>query len=220
MKLVASFFLLAILSAYAQTGPPSTVVASGTASISVTPDQAQINVSAVTQAANAQDATSQNATIASNIISQVTQALGTSGTVQTVNYSVNPTYNNQGTLTGYSVTNSIQITLNDLTMTGKIIDTAVQAGASRIDSLQFTLKDDSGPRAQALAAATNKAKALAGAMASAVGLQATSFITIQQSGASVATPTTVGTATPTTTPIQAGSLTVTGTVTISMQLSQ
>jgi hypothetical protein len=219
MRLVASFFLLALLSAPAQTGNRSTVVASGTASISVTPDQAQIDVSAVTQAASAQDATSQNATIAANIIAQVTQALGTSGTVQTVNYSVNPTYNNQGNLTGYSVTNTIQVTLNDLTITGKIIDTAVQAGASRIDSLQFTLKDDSGPRAQALAAATNKAKTLANAMAAAAGLQATSFITIQEAGATVVSPT-LGTAAPTTTPIQSGQLTVTGTVTISMQLSQ
>src|SRR5580658_624752 len=93
MKLLCSFFILTIL-AVAQTTPPqASVVANGTASVSVTPDQAQINVSAVTQAATAQDATSQNATIAANIIAQITQALGASGTVQTVNYSVSPNYN-------------------------------------------------------------------------------------------------------------------------------
>ncbi len=226
MKFVASFFILTILtalSASAQTGARSTVVATGTASVSVSPDQAQINVSAVTQAATAQEATSQNATIASNIIAQVTQVLGSSGTVQTVNYSVNPVYTTQGgtaVLTGYTVTNSIQVTLNDLTITGKIIDTAVQAGASRIDSLQFTLKDDSAARSQALGAATNKAKTLAAAMATSVGLQTTSFITIQESGATVQTPTAIGTATPTTTPVQPGQLTITGNVTISMQLTQ
>src|ERR1017187_6453509 len=102
------------------------VLATGTASISVTPDQAQINVSAVTQAATAQDATSQNATIAANVIAQLTQALGGSGIVQTVNYSVSPVYtypqNGSPVLTGYTVTNSIQVTLHDLTITGKIID--------------------------------------------------------------------------------------------------
>ncbi len=226
MKIVASYTFLAIvmaLGADGQTAARSTVVASGTASVSVSPDQAQINVSAVTQAATAQDATSQNATIASNIISQLTQALGSSGTVQTVSYSVNPVYTTQGgnsVLTGYTVTNNIQVTLNDLTITGKIIDTAVQAGASRIDSLQFTLKDDSAARAQALGAATNKAKALATAMATSVGLTASSFVTIQEFGASVLAPTTLGTAAPTATPVQPGQLTVTGNVTISMQLTQ
>jgi len=222
MKHALSFLILPILTALgasAQGPTRPSVVASGTASVSVTPNQAQIDVSAVTQAATAQAATSQNATIAANIIAQVTQALNGAGTVQTINYSVNPTYNNQGSLTGYSVTNSIQVTLNDLTITGMIIDTAVQAGASRIDSLQFTLKDDSSARSQALAAATTKAKTLAAAMAAAAGLRIGPFITIQESGAVVATPTTLGVAAPTT-PIQPGQLTVTGSVTISMQLSQ
>jgi len=226
MKHVVSFFILALLaalSASAQTNAPASVLATGTASVSVTPDQAQINVSAVTQAATAQDATSQNATIAANIIAQVTQALGGSGTVQTVNYSVSPTYtypqNGTPILTGYTVTNSIQVTLNDLTITGKIIDTAVQAGASRIDSLSFSLKDDSSARAQALSAATVKAKAKAVAMAASVGLTAGSFITIQESGAVVQTPTLTGTApVATTTPVQVGTLTVTANVTISMTL--
>ncbi len=154
----------------------------------------------------------------------MTQALGASGTVQTIGYSVNPVYATQGgnsVLTGYMVTNSIQATLNDLTLTGTIIDTAVQAGASRVDSLSFSLKDDTSARSQALAAATTKAKALATAMATAAGLQPGRFITIQEAGATVLTPTTLGSApTSSTTPIQSGQLTITGSVTISMQLTQ
>lgn len=226
MRLVYSLFIAGILSVFsasAQPSSPASVVASATASVSAPPDQAQINVSAVTQAATAQQATSQNATIAANIISQVTQALGSSGTVQTVSYSVNPVYTTQAgnsVLTGYMVTNSIQVTLNDLTLAGTIIDTAVQAGASRVDSLNFQLKDDTSARTQALAAATTKAKALASAMAAAAGLQVGRFITIQQSGTSVVSPTTVGVAAPTSTPIQSGNLTITASVTISMQLNQ
>src|ERR1039458_9824931 len=105
MKLVGSFFILTILMALsvsAQTPARSSVLATGTASVSVTPDQAQINVSAVTQAATAQDG---------------------SGTIKTVNYSVTPVYNypkdgSAAVLTGYTVTNSIQVILNDLTITG------------------------------------------------------------------------------------------------------
>jgi uncharacterized protein YggE len=226
MKLFGSFFILsflATLTASAQNTPPATVQATGTASVSVTPDQATINVSAVTQAATAQGATSQNATIAANIIAQITQAVGTAGTVQTVNYSVSPNYNypqnGSPILTGYTVTNSIQVTLSDLTITGKIIDTAVQAGASRIDSLQFSLKDDSTARAQALSAATLKAKAKATAMAASVGLTASAFITIQESGAVVQPLVLTGTAgVAASTPVQPGQLTVTANVTISMRL--
>jgi uncharacterized protein YggE len=212
------------LSALAQ-APRPTVQATGNASISVTPDQAQISVSAVTQALTAQDAANQNATLATNIQTQIAQALGTTGTVKTVGYSVNPNYkySNDGTatLTGYTVTNSIQVTLNDLTITGKIIDTATQAGASRIDSLQFTLKDDTDARSQALKAATVKAKSKADAMAASVGLKTGAFLAIQEAGA-VVTPATLTNAPGATasTPIQPGNLNVTGNVTIAVELTQ
>ncbi len=162
----ACAFLFCTVTAFAQTVPPRSVVtATGQGNVSVTPDQAHIDVSVVTQAATAQDASNQNASIATNVIAQVKQALGTTGTVQTVGYSVNPNYNNTGALTGYTVTNSIRIMLNDLTRTGSLIDTATQAGATRINSLQFTLKDDSAARSQALQSAVTKAKAKADAMA-------------------------------------------------------
>ena len=225
MKLIGSFFLLAAFSAVAQTPPRSTVQATGTASVSVTPDQAQINISAITQAATAQDAVSQNATIATNIISQLTQALGSSGTVKTVSFSVSPIYtfnnkDNTSTLTGYTVTNSIQVTLNDLSIAGKIVDTATQAGASRIDSLHFSLKDDTDAGSQALKAATVKAKAKADAMAASVGAKTGAFLVIQESGAVIQPITTGVLAGAASTPIQAGTLNVTGNVTISVELLQ
>jgi uncharacterized protein len=223
MKLAGFLLLLATL-AFAQTPQPSTVQATGTGSVSVTPDQAQINVSAVTQASTAQDAANQNATIATNIQAQLTQALGSSGTVKTVNYSVSPNYkfatDGTSTLLGYTVTNSIQVTLNDLSITGKIIDTATQAGATRVDSLQFTLKDDTDARSQALRAATLRAKAKADAMAASVGLKTGSFLVIQESGA-VVQPLTTGVAPgAAATPVTPGQLSVTGNVTIAVQLVQ
>lgn len=225
MKLVCSLVFLTALSGLAQTPQPrATVQATGTASVSVTPDQAQISVSAVTQAATAQDAANQNATIANNIQTQLAQALGSSGTVKTTNYSVTPNYNypNNGppVLVSYTVTNTIQVTLNDLSITGKIIDTATQAGATRIDSLTFTLKDDTDARSQALKAATVKAKAKADAMASSVGLKTGSFLAIQEAGA-VVQPVTVSTpGTSASTPVQPGNLNVTGNVTIAVELTQ
>ena len=225
MKLICAVFFTALVASAQTPAPRSTVQATGTATVYVTPDQAQVNVSAVTTAATAQDAANQNATIATNIQTQIGQALGTSGSVKTINYSVSPnyTYNKDGssTLTGYTVTNSIQITLNDLTITGKIIDTAVQAGASRIDSLVFTLKDDTDARSQALKAATLKAKAKADAMAASVSLTTGPILAIQEAGAVITPIITTGAPGATaSTPVQPGNLNVTGNVTISVQLSQ
>ena len=224
MKLVCCLLVFAALSATAQVTPRAAVEATGTATISVTPDQAQINISAITQAPSAQDAVSQNATIAANIIGQVTQAVGSSGAVKTVAYAVSPNYtypqNAPAVLSGFTVTNTIQVTLTDLTITGKIIDTATQAGASRIDSLQFTLKDDTDARSQALRAATVKAKAKADAMAASVGLKTGNFFAIQEAGAVVQPMRLGATAGTAATPVQAGTLDVTGNVTISVELSQ
>jgi uncharacterized protein len=216
--LAAGPLLFASLAAFAQNPPRATVQATGNASVSVTPDQAQITVSAITRAATAQDAANQNATVASNIQGQLAQALGTSGTVKTVGYSVNPDYSQGGNpvITGYTVTNTIQVILSDLSITGRIIDTATQAGAGRIDGLVFSLKDDTDARSQALRAAAQKAKAKADAMAASLGLKTGSVIAIQEAGA-VIQPVTAG---PTTaaTPIQPGQLNVTGNVTIAVEL--
>src|SRR5580700_4014269 len=92
MKILSTLFLITALSVSAQGPQRSTVQATGTGSVAVTPDQAQIDVSAITQAATAQDAASQNATLATNIQAQVAQVLGTSGSVKTINYSVSPNY--------------------------------------------------------------------------------------------------------------------------------
>ena len=224
MRLFCSLVLLATWSVSAQT-PTSVhpvVRANGDASISITPDQARIHVSVLTQASSAQDAASQNTSTTAIVIAQLTQTLGGSGTVQTVSYSVTANYTYpQGAppvLTGYTVTNSLEVVLNDLTLSGKVIDTAVQAGATRIDNLQFTLKDDSAARNQALRAATQKAKSKADAMAASLGLKLGNVLVIQESGAAVSTLTT----TPTSfaaTPILPGTLNVTGNVTIEIEIN-
>jgi uncharacterized protein YggE len=224
MKLFVCALLFTVCGAVAQTTPPrSTVQATGTASVSVTPDQATINVSAVTSAATAQEAANQNATLATTIQQSIAQALGSSGSVKTIGYSVSPNYNfprdgSPAVLTGYTVTNSIQVTLNDLTIVGKVIDSATSGGASRVDSLQFTLKDDTDARSQALKAAVVKAKAKADAMAGSLGLKTSTVLVIQESGAVVTPLTGLAPTAGASTPVTPGQLTVTGNVTISVEM--
>ena len=201
------------------------MLALGDGSVAVTPDQSKINLSVVTQAQTAQDASSQNATVAAAVIAQVRTVLGTNGDIKTISYSLSPLYSYSSNgdapkLLGYTATNTIGATVNDISLTGRVIDTGVQAGATRIDFLTFTLKDDSPAKAAALKAATIRAKAKADAMAAALGMRTGAIYAIQEAGASVQPVLRAPTTTATTTPVVPGTVEVQANVTIEVELLQ
>ena len=67
--------------------------------------------------------------------------------------------------------NSVLVTVDDLSLVGKIIDTATHAGANNINGIAFTLRNDEAIRARALAEAAAKARASAEAIAKALNLR-------------------------------------------------
>ena len=219
---VLPFFITAVGQTLSATPTPR-VRAVGTALIPVTPDQAKVDAGVVTQAASAQDASTQNATKVAAVLAALQQLLGTTANIQTVSYSLSPNYTyppggGQPTLTGYTASNTIEVTTSDLSSIGKVIDTAIQAGANTIQSLQFGLQNDQPAQAQALKAATQEAKMYADAIASGLGLHAGSAVLAQQGTAAVSPVVTGIAASSTTTPIQSGMVTVSATVTVEFQL--
>ena len=121
---------LAAWSLAAQTAANGTIQATGNVTISVNPDQAQLTVGVQTQAASAQAAADANAARTSAVIDAMKALLGSAGTLQTVSYSVYPDYNSTGqAITGYTVSNTLQATMSDLSLPGRLIDAANQAGA-------------------------------------------------------------------------------------------
>jgi len=185
--------VLALLSVTAQAQTPprrAVVVAAGQGTVSVQPDEAKVQFSVVTQAVTASDAASQNATQVTAVLAALRSVLGPSANLRTLSYSLNPNYSNgnQPILIGYTATNTVQVTLSDLSLIGKVIDTGIQAGANRVQRLQFDLKDDQPTRAQALKLATVQAKAHADAMASGLGLKTGAAISIQEGFATTVPP--------------------------------
>jgi len=87
-------------------------------------------------------------------------------------------------ISGYSASNTVEVTLMGTTLIGPVIDAASQNGASSIGSLQFGLKDAEPSRVQALRLATQQAKAHADSMAAAMGRAVGNVISIQESGTS------------------------------------
>lgn len=198
----------------------ASVTATGTATIYVQPDQAQLTVSVTTQGPTATAAGQQNANVTVAVTKAITSALGSSGTLQTVSYSVYPQYGNgaqSSTIVGYSATNSFQVTMTNLTLIGSIIDTANQAGATSVGNLTLGLQNPAPALQQALTAASKLALANAVAIASGLGRATGSVISAQQSSSFAPVVAGVSTAAPTT-PVQAGPVSVSATVTVTVQL--
>lgn len=210
--------------AYAQSSTPRPpfIRAVGQGSVSVQPDQAQIDFGVVTTATTAQNAAAQNATQVNALLAALQTLLGSTGNIQTIGYSLSPNYNyppgGNPVLTGYTASNTVQVSASDLGMVGTIIDTGVGAGATNVQSLQFTLQNPDPVLQQALKMATTQAKAHADAMASGVGMHSGAVRSIQET---VSTGVTPGVATPgaTTTPVLPGLVNIQATVTLEVDLT-
>ncbi len=164
---------------------PGTVRASAEAVVSAAPDRARVNIGVVTQAATAQAAGTGNAHQLETALAELRKVLGPGADIKTTSYSLSPNYRypregGQPSITGYTAMNTVQVTTDDLSAVGKIIDTATQGGANNIQSLEFVLKNDRKARARALGEATAQARVNAEVMAAAVGMRVVKVVSVEQ----------------------------------------
>jgi len=202
---------------------PASITAVGTAVVSVAPDLAHVDVSVFTQGATAQDASTANATQASTIIAALQALLGGGANIKTINYSLSPVYNNppsgqNPTIIGYSVSNTVEITLTDLSKIGRTIDTAIQSGANRVQGISFDLQDRNPPTAQALKTAAINARAQADAIAAGLNVHSGAVLHASE-GVNTSTPIVgLGAAAPTT-PVQTGLVVIQASVTLEVAIA-
>lgn len=223
---VAALLSMATVLVPAQTPTRTFIRAVGQGKVSGKPDQAQVDLAVVTQAATAQDAAAQNAGKTTAILTQLRQVLGAAAALKTINYSLTPNYNyprdgSAPTLTGFTASNTVEATLGDLSLPGKVIDAAIQAGANRVDGLRFSLKDDQPLRAQALRAAAQQARTHAEAIAMGLGVRLGAVISGQEDSAVSIQPVSRMAATTASapTPVEPGAVDVTATVTIEIAIA-
>lgn len=170
------------------------VRATGEGVVAAMPELVRINLTISTPANTAQEATDQNATTSLAVSNRVKALIGTSGEIRTVSYSVIPNYRttppNIQTLIGFTANNTLEVTAYDLNLAGKIVDAAVQAGATSISGLRFGLKDSDPQRRDALKRATQAARANATAIAEGLSVRLGSILAAAEgSSASVFNPT-------------------------------
>lgn len=206
--------------------PPS-IRTTGEAEVLVQPDRARIDVGVVTQADTSQAAASQNAQKLEATLARLRTLLGANADIKTISYTLTPNYRypregGEPTISGYTATNIVRITLDDLTKVGSVIDTATQAGANRIQSLQFTIKDEQAPQAQALREAAVKARRKADALASALGVRIVRILSAVESGSPVVPVRDVAfaRAEAAQTPIEPGTIEIRASVTLMVEIMQ
>lgn len=167
-----------------------TIQTTGEATVSAPPDRARLDIGVTTQAATSQAAAEQNAQKLAATLARLRGVLGQNADIRTIAYSLNPVYRypregGQPTITGYTATNIVRATIDDLTLVGRVIDAATQAGANQIQQLQFTLKDEQRVQAQALKEAAVKARQKAEAIADALNLRVLRIVTVSEGGQTV-----------------------------------
>jgi uncharacterized protein len=179
--------LLAVGVAHAgDAAPVSSIRVTGDARVSARPDRVQIDIGVTNQAQHSGQAAADNARQVDKVLAALRPAAGPGAQLKTVSYSLSPEYQyhpggGQPTLTGYTATNVVQVTLDDLGRMGGVIDAATGAGANRVQGIQFTLRDQDAVRAEALREAAVRARAEADVLASALGLKILRVLTVEES---------------------------------------
>ena len=140
------------------------------------PDVASLNLAIETHAATAQQSAGQNAALAQKVVDALNTKLQGKGKVWTGGYSLYPEYNeprpnDKPVVTGYRAETRSPWRRARSECSGGSIDTAIEAGANRINFLNFTLRDESQARSQAIALAAKDAQTQADSLAKSLGVK-------------------------------------------------
>ena len=209
---------------------PATIQVTGQAKVSRPPDRVYIDIGVTTQARKSEAATEQNATRVSAVIAAVKSSAGAGVQLTTTQYSVGPNYNyprggGSPTIIGYTASNVVQVRLDDLARIGRVIDAATQAGSNNVQDIRFALRDEEVPRAEALREAAQNARRDAEALAEALDLRVVRVLAVGEEVPEgrplplYAQKMSVAAAPAPATPVEAGTIDVNATVTLTVEVA-
>lgn len=230
--LIVSLALVGCAMAASDAATEHVIQTAGTGNVIGTPDRAQVTFSVQTENIDVKSAQAENA-IKMGRVHDALIAFGLpQDALKTTGYNIYPLYEEStGILTPkiktYRVTNSLTVTLHNVSQTGEIIDTAVANGINQADSIQFMLSDEKAQelRTEALKEAVSRARSDADTISTAMGTtiagvqraetgSSYSPVYFQNYALDSAVPKAAAS-----TPIQSGDITVSATVTITYLIS-
>ncbi len=163
-----------------------TIVVGGTGRVAVEPDVADLQLGVSIARPTVDAARSDAAAAMTSILAAVRAAGVADADIRTTLVSVQPRYDYRDgrapVLTGYDLSNSVQVTVRDLAALGSVIDGSLQAGATSMDSLSFRLEDPSQAERAARLAAVAEARSRADVLAEAAGVTIAGVADIVEGG--------------------------------------
>jgi uncharacterized protein YggE len=154
-------------------GRPS-IAARGVGLVKGTPDTLRVVLGVETRSARAKDALAANNEKANALVDTLKGQGVEEKDIQTSQLSIHPTYDDKGQrITGYQVNNTVTATLHDIAGAGALIDAAAGTvgDAVRVQSIGFSIDDDSALKAEARTQAVHLAQLQAEQMAKAAGVK-------------------------------------------------
>jgi len=201
-----------------------TITVTGTASVSRVSDVARVSVGVGVTKSTVKLARDAAGKSMAAIITTI-KALGIDAKdIRTTGIDLSPQYSNGATpkITGYRMSEQLQITVRDLDKAGDVVDTATAKGATDVHGLSFEVGDPTSALDDARAAAIAQARTSAQRMASAASVSLGAVVSISESSASSPGPYFYGEAArdaAALTPVERGSQDVQATVTVVFAIS-
>jgi len=175
--------------------PERTLAVSGQAEVKVAPDRARVTIGAEAQESDASEATARVNTIINAALKEIKKLGIKDKAIQTTRINLYPIYENlksgdpgPAKIVGYRATNSVQVTVDELSLVGKVLDAANEAGANRQNGVSFELKNDAEAKAEALKLAAQEARAKAQTLANALGVRLVAIKSVNENNTSVIMP--------------------------------
>jgi uncharacterized protein YggE len=166
--------------------PQSTIRVVAEASVSVQPDQAELELGVTTDKKTAAAAVSENEGKMQKVLAALKKEIEKGEEVRTSEISVRPRFeetqngNAPVRIVGYTVTNTVHVRVANIKAVGRLLDVAFQAGANTVERVAFTLKNPEAAQNAALRAASGKARARATAIAEGQGLRVGDVIAVSE----------------------------------------
>jgi len=170
-----------------QTTKTNLFSATGTGKATGIPDTALLSIGVTKTALTVADAQNQTNTASNKIIQDLKNLGIAEKNIQTTDYSVSPKYDYNGgeqNITGYTVTQTLQVEITPIDIANKAIDAATADGANLIGSINFTFNEktkkdlENKARTEAVKMAKEKAESLA----KATGIRLGKIVDVQESG--------------------------------------
>jgi uncharacterized protein len=167
-----------------RTLPEGRIVVVGVGSVHVAPDYAQVSSGVTTRDKTVKGAIEANSKTMAAIMAALVETGIAQADIQTSRFSVQPVYappqpGVEQKLTGYSVSNQVEVTIRQVSKIGDVLDRVTSAGATNIGNIAFLISDRSKALDQAREAAMVDArrKAELYARSSGVSLGGVAWIT-------------------------------------------